>query len=76
MSTLAEIEAAAGALPPEQQKALFHFLALRLRLSDTPCSTGHVARQEDDVLLQAPPAAPTLTPEHVQRILENWPSVG
>ncbi len=30
MSTLAEIEAAAEALPPEQKVELFHFLAARL----------------------------------------------
>ncbi len=31
MSTLAEIEAAADALPPEQKQELFLFLAVRLR---------------------------------------------
>jgi hypothetical protein len=31
MSTLAEIKAAAGALPPEQQQELLLFLAARLR---------------------------------------------
>jgi hypothetical protein len=31
MSTLAEIEAAAEALPREQKEKLFHFLAARLR---------------------------------------------
>jgi hypothetical protein len=35
MSTLAEIEAAAGALPPEQQQELLLFLAVRLRAQGT-----------------------------------------
>jgi len=34
MSTLAEIEAAADALPPEQKQKLFLFLAARLRGED------------------------------------------
>lgn len=36
MSTLAEIEAAADALPPEQKQELFLFLAARLRGEDAP----------------------------------------
>ena len=36
MSTLAEIEAAADALPPEQQQELFLFLAVRLRGDGAP----------------------------------------
>ena len=36
MSNLAEIEAAADALPPEQKKELMVFLAARLRAQGTP----------------------------------------
>ncbi|MBI4517164.1 MAG: hypothetical protein HY699_15265 [Deltaproteobacteria bacterium] len=36
MSTLAEIEAAADALPAEQQEELFLFLATRLRAESGP----------------------------------------
>jgi hypothetical protein len=35
MSTLAEIEAAAEALPREQKEKLFHFLATRLRSQES-----------------------------------------
>jgi hypothetical protein len=35
MTTLTEIEAAADALPPEQQQELFLFLAARLRAGST-----------------------------------------
>jgi hypothetical protein len=36
MSNLAEIEAAADALPPEQKQELMLFLAARLRAQDAP----------------------------------------
>ena len=36
MSTLAEIEAAADALPEPQKEELFHFLAARLRSGSLP----------------------------------------
>jgi hypothetical protein len=36
MSSLAEIEAAAAALPPEQEEELFLFLAARLRAGELP----------------------------------------
>lgn len=73
MNTLAEIEAAAEALPPEQKEKLFRFLAARLRLSNTPLRKARLVRQGDDALLEAPPGAPPMTPENVKRMLENWP---
>ena len=74
MSTLAEIEAAVEALPPEQKEELLRFLAARLGgPSNTPPRKARLVRQGDDALLEAPPGAPPMTPENVKRMLENWP---
>ncbi|MCA1602802.1 MAG: hypothetical protein LC776_14605 [Acidobacteria bacterium] len=48
MDTLAEIEAAAEALPPEQKEELFRFLAERLRPSNTQLLKARLVRQGDD----------------------------
>jgi hypothetical protein len=73
MSTLAEIEAAAEALPPEQKTELIRFLAARLRPADTPSAKARLVREGDDVFLEAPPGAPPMTPENVKQMLEDWP---
>jgi hypothetical protein len=73
MSTLAEIEAAAEALPPEQKTELIRFLAARLRSADTPSAKARLVREGDDVFLEAPPGAPPMTPENVKQMLEDWP---
>ncbi|MGI8838998.1 MAG: hypothetical protein ACR2H4_20525 [Pyrinomonadaceae bacterium] len=73
MNTLAEIEAAAEALPPEQKEELFRFLAQRLRRPDRQRRKARLLRQEDDALLEAPPDAPPMTPDNVKRMLEDWP---
>jgi len=82
MSILAEIEAAAEALPREQKEELLRFLAARLRPvenssnNNTPPTPGRarlVVRQERDVLLEAAPDAPPMTPETIKRMLEDWP---
>ena len=73
MSTLLEIEAAAEALPPEQKEELFRFLAARLHHSDTRPQKARLVREGDDVLLEAPPGAPPMTPENVRAMLEDWP---
>jgi len=70
MSTLLEIEAAAEALPPEQKEELFQFLAARLHRSETSAKKARLVR---DVLLEAPPGAPPMTPENVRAMLEDWP---
>jgi hypothetical protein len=73
MNRLTEIEAAAEALPPEEQEELLRFLAARLR-APLPRSQGsRLVRQGGDALLEAPADAPPMTPENVRRILEDWP---
>ncbi len=69
MDTLAEIEAAAEALPPEQKEELFRFLAERLRPSNTQLRKARLVRQGDDALLEALPDAPPMMPENVKRML-------
>ncbi|HWN95435.1 MAG TPA: hypothetical protein VNT99_10415 [Methylomirabilota bacterium] len=73
MSTLAEIESAAEALPPEQKTELIRFLAARLRLADSPSRKARLVREGDDVFLEAPPGAPPMTTESVKQMLEDWP---
>jgi hypothetical protein len=73
MSTLLEIEVAAGALPPEQQEELIRFLAARSRLARRQTGKARLVRQDDDVLLEAPPDAPPMTAENIKRMLEDWP---
>jgi hypothetical protein len=73
MTTLAEIEAAAEELPPEQKVELLHFLEARLRRSNKEPRKARLVRQENDVLLEAQPDAPPMTPENVKRMLEDWP---
>jgi hypothetical protein len=73
MSTLAEIEAAAETLPPEQKQELIRFLNARLNVSGLAPQNARVVRQNGDILLEAPPGAPPMTPENVKRMLEDWP---
>jgi len=73
MSTLTEIEIAAEALPPEQQKELIRFLAARTRQANSQTGKARLVQQGDDLLLEAPPGAPPMTPENVKRMLEDWP---
>jgi hypothetical protein len=73
MSTLAEIQAAVEALPPEQKEELLRFLAARLGSSQRAPRKARLIRRGDDVLLEASPDAPPMTPENVRRMLEDWP---
>ncbi|MBE0541141.1 MAG: hypothetical protein IH623_07130 [Verrucomicrobia bacterium] len=73
MSTLAEIAAAAEALPPEQKTELIRFLSARVRQVDSPSRKARLVRQGNDVFLEAPPGAPPMTTENVKRMLEDWP---
>lgn len=73
MSTLAEIQAAAEALPPKQKEELFRFLAAQLRSEATAPRKARLVRNGNDVLLEAPADAPPMTPENVKRMLEDWP---
>jgi DNA-binding SARP family transcriptional activator len=73
MTTLAEIEAAAEELPPEQKEELLRFLAERIRRSNKEPRKARLVRQGNDVLLEAQPDAPPMTPENVKRMLEDWP---
>ena len=73
MNTLAEIEAAAEALSPEQKEELIRFLSARLSLTRTGPRKAQLVREGGDALLEAPPDAPPMTPENVKRMLEDWP---
>lgn len=73
MTTLAEIEAAAEELPPEQKEELLRFLAARIRGSNGQTRKARLVRQGNDALLEGPPEALPMTPENVKRMLEDWP---
>jgi hypothetical protein len=73
MNRLAEIEAAAETLPPEEQVELLGFLAARIRDSLPRFHGSRLVHKGDDALLEAPADAPPMTPENVRRILEDWP---
>jgi len=74
MSTLAEIETAAEALPPEQQEELIRFLAGRLRPVEEPTRRARLVKGPDGtLLLEAPPDAPPMTTEIVKQLLEDFP---
>jgi hypothetical protein len=73
MSKLLEVEAAAETLPPEQKEELVRFLTAHLRPSETQPRKARLVREGDDVLLEAPPGAPSMTTERVKRMLEDWP---
>jgi hypothetical protein len=71
--TLTEIEAAAEALPAQEQAELVRFLTQRLGSCTAPSSRARLVREGDDALLEAPAGAPPMTPENVKRLLEDWP---
>jgi hypothetical protein len=73
MSTLLEIEAAAEALPAEQQQELVRFLTARLQSLAVPRRARLVAGPKGTLLLEAPPGAPPMTTENVKRLLEDFP---
>ena len=74
MSTLAEIEAAAEALPPEQQEELFRFLTARLRQIEKPRPAATLVEGPNGtLLLEARPGAPPMTTETVKQMLEDFP---
>ena len=73
MTTLAEIKAAAESLPPEEKEKLLRFLAERLYASAHTSGKVRLVRQDNDVLLEAPPGAPPMTTERVKLMLEDWP---
>ena len=60
MSTLAEIEAAADALPPEQKQELVRFLTARVGPTAGPSRKARLVREGNDVFLEAPPGAPPI----------------
>jgi hypothetical protein len=73
MSTLLEIEAAAEALPPEQQAELIRYLSARLQPDDDAPRARLVPGPNGTLLLEAPPGAPPMTTENVKRMLEDFP---
>jgi hypothetical protein len=74
MSTLAEIEVAAEALPPEQKEELIRFLSARVRSPNEGTPRAKLVEGPDGtLLLEAPPGAPPMTTESVKRLLEDFP---
>jgi hypothetical protein len=73
MATLAEIQAAAKALRREDQEALYRILGEELSCGEAAPRAARIVRSNGDVLLEAPPDAPPMTPEHVKALLETWP---
>jgi hypothetical protein len=74
MSTLAEIEAAAEALPAEQKEELIRFLAARLRPSEKSARGARLVEGPGGtLLLEAPAGAPPMTTEKVKQLLEDFP---
>jgi hypothetical protein len=74
MSTLLEIEVAAGALPPEQKAELVRFLTGCLRPTEPVNRRARLVKGPDGtLLLEAPPDAPLMTTESVKRMLEDFP---
>jgi len=68
MNTLAEIEAAAESLPPEQKEELLRFLTARIHVAGEEPYKARLVRRDNDVLLEPP-----MTTENVKRMLEDWP---
>jgi hypothetical protein len=73
MRSLSEIEAAAEALPVEQKKRLFDYLALSLRSEHADSAGVSVLYRNGDALLVANPGSPPMTPDNIKRLLEEWP---
>ena len=72
--SLAEIEAAAEALAPEEKEALYRFLTGRLRPLEKPAQGARlVPGPAGMLLLEAAPGAPPMTNETVKRMLEEFP---
>jgi len=46
---------------------------LGIGLPESSAPTARLVRRGDDVLLEAPPGAPPMTPQSVKRMLEDWP---
>lgn len=75
MSTLAQIEAAADALSPEEKAELVRFLSAQLHPIDKKSAGGAslVAGPNGVLLLEAPPGAPPMTTAVVKQMLEDFP---
>jgi hypothetical protein len=64
---------AAESLSLEQKRLLLRFLVNRLGEAAAKSGKTRLVRRDNDVLLEAPPGAPPMTPENVKRVLEDWP---
>lgn len=74
MSTLAEMETAVEALPTDQKRELFHFLAKKLQAGDASTGKARLSSGPGSVLvLEAPSNAPPMTTEIVREILADFP---
>jgi hypothetical protein len=73
VSSLAKIQAATESLPQEEQEELYRILDARLHPPSPQLSRARLVRKGGDLLLEAPPGAPPMSPESVKRMLEDWP---
>jgi len=73
MSTFAEIQAAAEALPLNQQEELYRLLRARLYPATPQLRKARVVRRGNDTLLEAASDAPPMTAENVKQMVEDWP---
>lgn len=74
MSTLVEIEAAAEALPLEQQAELVRFLNARLRPVEKFARGARLVEGPNGtLLLEAPPDSPPMNTETIKQMLEDFP---
>lgn len=71
--TLTEIEAAAKKLSRSEQEALYRFLDEQLSSREPAPREARLVQRDGDLLLEAPPGAPLMSPEQVKILLENWP---
>ena len=72
--SLAEIEAAAAALPREQKTELIRFLSARLNSAkELGRGARLVSGPDGTLLLEAPPNAPAMTTQSVKQLLQDFP---
>ena len=72
---LSEIEGAAETLPMDEQEKLLRSLMDRLHDPELSFGRARAIRRGDDLLLEAAPGAPPMTPENIKRMLQGWPEI-
>lgn len=71
MSTLAEIETAVAALPPQEQELLLRHLEMKFYGSSS--TTARLVMENGRPVLAAPPGAPEMTSAMVKAALADFP---